>query len=201
LKSSMPPLEISTKNAHITSRYNFFVTFNCSICVEVRTINLQYFMGWGNIHKLILVGLRGDVKDLLFTLPDLSTLNQSIAQVIRCANKLFEHWQNRCHELLSTTQRSFALLATQKNFPLIMLAWPSATSLKDDPMQINKTIQTPCRVRETTLMHKWSLFILWKTKSCCSWVSKEAWITCDMCHFCYQSTTKEIEKQAWTQFQ
>jgi hypothetical protein len=27
-------------------------------------------------------------------------------------------------------------------------------------------------------------------------MSKEAWITCNTCHLCYQSTTKGVEKQA-----
>jgi hypothetical protein len=55
---------------------------------------------------------------------------------------------------MSTIQRSFASPATEKKIPLLMLAQPSATSPKDDPMQINKTIQAPHRVRETTSMHK-----------------------------------------------
>ncbi len=36
-------------------------------------------------------GLRGDVKDLLLTLLDLSTLSEAITQTIQCDNKLFEN--------------------------------------------------------------------------------------------------------------
>jgi hypothetical protein len=33
------------KNAHLTSKYNLFVTFNCGIYIGIQTISLQYFMG------------------------------------------------------------------------------------------------------------------------------------------------------------
>jgi hypothetical protein len=49
------------------------------------------------------LGLQIDVKDLLFTLLDLSTLNQAIAQVVWCDNRLFKHQQKRRHEPTSTT--------------------------------------------------------------------------------------------------
>jgi hypothetical protein len=37
---------------------------------------------------------------------------------------------------------------------------------------------------------------LWKTRSCCLLVSKEAWTTCAMCHLYYQSTTRGIKTWA-----
>ncbi len=69
-------------------------------------------------------GLRGDVKDLLLTLLNLSTLSEAITQVVQCDNKFFEHQQKRCHEstkeVSSTKQRNFAQPTTQKNFSPIM---------------------------------------------------------------------------------
>jgi hypothetical protein len=82
------------------------------------------------------------VKDLLLTLPNPSTLSQAIAQVVWC-DVLFECRQKRHHEPTLTTQKKFAPPTTQRNFPPVMLAQPLATSSKDNPMQINKTIFKP----------------------------------------------------------
>jgi hypothetical protein len=79
-------------------------------------------------------GLQVDVKDLLLTLPNPSTLNQAIAQVVWRDSRLFEHEQERRHEPTSTTQR---------NFPPTIPTQPSTTLPKDDPMQIDKTIFKP----------------------------------------------------------
>ncbi len=40
-------------------------------------------------------GLHSDVKDMLLTILDLTTLNQAIAQAIQCDNRLFEHQQKK----------------------------------------------------------------------------------------------------------
>jgi hypothetical protein len=84
-------------------------------------------------------GLQGDVKDLLLTLLDPSTLSEAITQVVQCDNKLLEHQQKRCRESTSTKQRNFAPPTTQENFSPIMPTQPLATSPKDDPMHIDKT--------------------------------------------------------------
>jgi hypothetical protein len=42
--------------------------------------------------------LCGDMKDLLLTMLDPTTLNQVIAQVVRFDNRLFECQQNKCWE-------------------------------------------------------------------------------------------------------
>jgi len=80
------------------------------------------------------------VKNLIsLTLPDPSTLNQAIAQVVWCDNKLFKHQQERHHEPTSTTQKNFAPPITQKNFSPTMSIQPSTTLPKDNPIQIDKT--------------------------------------------------------------
>jgi hypothetical protein len=71
---------------------------------------------------------------LVTTLLDPSTLNQAIAHVIQCDNRLFECRQTKHHELTSTTQRSFASSTIEKNFSLAMLARLLETLPKDDPM-------------------------------------------------------------------
>jgi hypothetical protein len=43
---------------------------------------------------------------------------------------------------------NFAPLATQRNFPSVMLAQPLATSPKDDPMQIDKIRFNPFMEQE-----------------------------------------------------
>jgi hypothetical protein len=79
------------------------------------------------------------LKDLLLTLLDPSTLNQALAQVVPCDNKLFEYQQKRRHEPTSTTKKKFAPPTTQKSFSPIMSTQLSTTSPKDNPMQIDKT--------------------------------------------------------------
>ncbi len=93
------------------------------------------------------------MKDLTFTLLDPSTLNQVIAQVVQCDNKLFKRQQDRRHEPTSTTQKNFAPSATQRNFPPIMPTWPSATLKKDNPMQIDKTRFKPLTKQEKQHQH------------------------------------------------
>jgi hypothetical protein len=90
-------------------------------------------MGWSIIRKFMF-GLRGDVKDLLLTLLNLSTLSQAITQIIQCDNMFFERWQEMHHEPTLTTQRNFTSLVTQKKFPDVMLVQPLATSPHDNPM-------------------------------------------------------------------
>ncbi len=68
------------------------------------------------------------MKYLLFTMLDLSNLSQAIAQVW-FDNMFFEYWQEN-HWETSPTQRSFSLGVR----PHLM-----ATSLKDNPMQIDET--------------------------------------------------------------
>jgi hypothetical protein len=47
-------------------------------------------MGQGYVHELILVELCRDVKDLLLTMLNPTTLSQAIAQAMHCDNRLFE---------------------------------------------------------------------------------------------------------------
>jgi hypothetical protein len=49
-------------------------------------------ISWGEVALIsqFQFGLQGDVKNLLFTLQDPSTLSQAIEQVVWCDNKLFE---------------------------------------------------------------------------------------------------------------
>jgi hypothetical protein len=77
--------------------------------------------------------------DLLLILPNLSTLSQAIAPVVRCDNRLFECQQEKGYKPTSTTQRNFAPLTTQKSFPPVMLTQLLATLPKKDFMQIDKT--------------------------------------------------------------
>ncbi len=72
---------------------------------------LACVISWGEVVLIsqFQFGLQGDVKDLLFTLPNPSTLSQAIAQAIRCDYRLFERQQEKCHEPTLTTQRSFPL--------------------------------------------------------------------------------------------
>ncbi len=68
------------------------------------------------------------MKDLLFTMLNLSNLSQVVTQVW-FDNMFFEHWQEN-HWEPSPTKRSFALGVP----PHLM-----AISLKDNPMQIDET--------------------------------------------------------------
>ncbi len=58
-------------------------------------------------------------------------------------------------------------------------------------------IQAPHETNEAMLTHKQSLFALWRTESCCSWVSKKAWTTCNTRHLYYRSIIRRIKKQAY----
>jgi hypothetical protein len=48
---------------------------------------------------------------------------------------------------------------------------------------------TPCRLigqdSNPSQSKKINVDVLWRTKSCCSWVPKEVWITCNMHHLNY----------------
>jgi len=55
---------------------------------------LAYDISWDEVALVnqFQFGLCGDVKDLLLTMLDPTTLNQTITQVVRCDNQLFECW-------------------------------------------------------------------------------------------------------------
>ncbi len=68
-------------------------------------------------------------------------------------------------------------------------------SPKDNPMQ-NFMIQALHERNETTTMVcKQFLFILWRTRSCCSWMSKEMWSTHNTCHFYCKAIIWWIKKK------
>jgi hypothetical protein len=46
--------------------------------------------------------LRKDVKDLFFTMLDVSTLAEEISQVVKCKNRLFERHHNKGFGFLSS---------------------------------------------------------------------------------------------------
>jgi hypothetical protein len=104
---------------------------------EFRQLACNISWGEATFISQFQFGLRGDVKDLILTLLDFSTLSHAITQVVQCDNRLFESQQERRHEPTSITQRSFAPPVTQKKIPPIVLAQPLATSSKDNPMQID----------------------------------------------------------------
>jgi len=94
------------------------------------------------------------VKNLIsLTLPNPSTLNQAIAQVVWCDNKLFKHQQERHHEPTSTTQKNFAPPITQKNFSPTMPIQPSTTLPKYNPIQIDKTRFKPFMEQKKQCQH------------------------------------------------
>jgi hypothetical protein len=72
-------------------------------------------------------GLHNNVKDLLLTMLDPSTLSQAIDQVVCCNNKFFEYRQKKHWELP----------IIPKNFAPIMPSPPTTSTLKDDIMQID----------------------------------------------------------------
>jgi hypothetical protein len=76
--------------------------------LEFKQLACDYTWGETTFISQFQVGLQGDVTNLLLTLPDLSTLNQAIAQVVRCDNMPFKHRQDRRHEPTSTTTKNFA---------------------------------------------------------------------------------------------
>jgi hypothetical protein len=74
-------------------------------------------------------GLHSDVKDLLLTMPDSSTLSQVIVEVVFCNNRFFQCQQEKCWELPIIL----------KNFSPIMPSPSTTFTSKDDPMQIDQT--------------------------------------------------------------
>jgi len=60
-------------------------------------------------------GLYSDMKDLFLTMPNPTTLNQIITQLVHCVNRLFEHHQNKRWES-SLMQKIHAPHATPSEF-------------------------------------------------------------------------------------
>jgi hypothetical protein len=117
------------------------ITFNFSICIGVQIVGLQYFMGWGNVHKLELVWVIKWCEGLTIHLakPFNIKLGHYTSylvwqQAFRTSTKLKRH-----HEPPPTTQWSF---------PPTMSAQLSTTSPKDNPMQIDKTRFKPFTKQE-----------------------------------------------------
>jgi len=77
---------------------------------------------------------------------------------------------------------------TNPTFVNLAIGWPHADWLKK--------IQALHEIKETMSTYKQYFFILWKTKSCYSWMSKETWTTCNMRHLYYQFTTRGFGKWA-----
>jgi hypothetical protein len=71
-------------------------------------------------------GLRGEVKDLLLTLPDPTTLSEAITQAVRCDNRLYERRQEKrlqpLHDHRPTPSPSF-----------------NPSPYKNNPMQVDST--------------------------------------------------------------
>jgi hypothetical protein len=82
-------------------------------------------------------GLWSDVKDLLFTMSNSSTLSQAIVQVVRCNNRLFERRQEKHWE---------SQIVPKKIAPT--MSFPSTSTSKDVPMQINWTQFKPLMEQE-----------------------------------------------------
>ncbi len=84
-------------------------------------------------------GFCGNVKDLLLTMHDPTTLSQVIVQVVRCDNRFFECRQVKRQEP-SPTLRQFTPPLLQ---PKHMVSAPN-----DNPMQIDKTQFKPFTKQE-----------------------------------------------------
>jgi hypothetical protein len=70
-------------------------------------------------------GLKEDVKDLLLTMPDVSTLPEAISQAVKCDNRLFERRHNK---------RLGSQIRIPSSYPTI----PSNTiNSQHEPMQID----------------------------------------------------------------
>lgn len=74
-------------------------------------------------------GLRDDVKDLLLTMPDVSTLAEAISQAVKCDNRLFERRQNK--------RLGPQIRVPLSSPPSTTLALPSNPINNYDPMQID----------------------------------------------------------------
>jgi hypothetical protein len=82
------------------------------------------------------------MKDLLFTMPNLSTLSQIIAQVVCWNNRFFEY-----------QQQNWESLTVLENFASTMPSLSTTTTSKDDPMQIDQTRFKPFMEQEKWWRH------------------------------------------------
>jgi hypothetical protein len=85
-------------------------------------------VGWESDMALVRQfhwGLKEDVKDLLLTMPDVSTLLEAISQAVKCDNRLFERRHNK---------RLGSQIRIPSSYPTI----PSNTiNSQHEPMQID----------------------------------------------------------------
>jgi hypothetical protein len=56
-------------------------------------------------------------------------------------------------------------------------------------------IQIPNKAKKIALTYKQSLFVSWKTKSCCSQMFQEAWSICNACRLYYQPPIRKVKNQ------
>ncbi len=63
---------------------------SCYVHIWIYIIGMWYFMDEATFLSQFQFGLHNDMKDLLLTMLDPTTLNQVIAQVIWCNNYFFE---------------------------------------------------------------------------------------------------------------
>jgi hypothetical protein len=79
-RTTTSKLRASCQGSRLTSMYTYeFRQLECGISWDEVVLMNQFQFG-----------LRGDVEDLLLTMHDPTTLNQAIAQVMHCNNRLFE---------------------------------------------------------------------------------------------------------------
>ncbi len=77
--------------------------------------------------------LHSNVKNLILNMLDLTTLSQTIAQVVQCDNQFFECHREECLELCPI----------HKNFASPMSFQPLAISSKNDLIRIDECDSTP----------------------------------------------------------
>jgi len=101
-------------------------------------------------------GLRGDVKDLLLTFPEPTSLTEAVSQATRCDNRLYERRQERRLESARTVQQQRPAAYSQfakipppgrdrstatgtAQIPQPQPFRPTAPVIQNDPMQVDAT--------------------------------------------------------------
>lgn len=86
-------------------------------------------------------GLRDDVKDLLLTMPDATTLSDIVAQAVKCDNRLFERRRERQFSRAGPAPWH-ATMARQPSAPTTSFQQQRPQTLAaDDPMQVDGAIR------------------------------------------------------------
>ena len=86
-----------TKFAQPQQRFAAYVKAHKSSNYASEFWQIACGINWNELALIIQFysGLQDGVKDLLLTLPDLSTLDKAISQVVKCDNRLFERSQDK----------------------------------------------------------------------------------------------------------